>query len=61
MDAEKLIMAKFDEFAQKKLKRTVGRVAAESNIILSFRRSYVEYRTKDDVSDKDLMRIVRAW
>lgn len=61
VDAQNLIRSNFQKFAENKLKRTVGRVAAESNIVLSFRRAFLEYRNRDEVSDKELEKIVRAW
>lgn len=61
VDQENTIKQNFETFAEKRLKRIVGRVAAESSIVLSFRRSFVEYRSRDQISDKELCKIVRAW
>ncbi len=61
VDQENLIKKNFEIFAEKKLKRSSGKVAAEASIVVSFRRSFLEYRSKDDISDKELCKIVREW
>ena len=61
VDKENMVKKNFEQFAEKRLKRTSGKVAAEASIVLSFRRSFLEYRSKDDISDRDLRKIVRSW
>ena len=61
VDKENMIKENFEKFAEKKLKRTSGKTAAEASIVLSFRRSFVEYRNKDEISDRELSKIVRSW
>jgi len=48
-------------FAPKILSKEVQSKCSESNIILRFRRSFSEYRTEEDVSDKIVKKMIRQW
>ena len=53
---------RFNAFAVKRLTRGDKSVScAELNIVVAFRRSYAEYRSEDDVSDKVLRKVIRKW
>jgi hypothetical protein len=61
IEYEESIKSSFKQYAEKRLRRLPGKSASEITIIQSFRRSELAYRSPDDISDKDLRKIIRGW